>query len=208
MDQFFGDSAVILLIINCILYFRSFFCNNKAFKIITLYITSTVLIELSMRILGHYGYNNLFISHFYCISLLFFLSLFYINVLKDKAHKNGIKIYMVLCLVALITQYALIPNLFFKFNLFEIFITSFPVVIYSIIYLFNMLNEKREFYYVNIGVMIYITGSTIIFLSGNIINIYSPKFAKSCWTFNSILYFFYQLLIFIEWKKNYSKIKK
>jgi len=206
MNEIFGESAVLVLIVNCILYLRSFKHYGKAFKIVSIYILATLLVELIMRVLARYGYNNLFVSHFYCTSQLLLLSLFYINILKNKTQIKAIKIYLVLCFIMLGIQYALIPKMFFKFNLFEIFITSFPIVIYSIFHLYNMLNEKKEFYYLNIGIMVYTTGSTIIFLSGNIINIYSPKLASDCWTFNSILYLFYQVLLFIEWKKNYSKI--
>jgi hypothetical protein len=183
MNEIFGEGAVLVLIVNCILYLRSFKHYGKAFKIVSIYILATLLVEMIMRVLARYGYNNLFVSHFYCTSQLLLLSLFYINILKNKTQIKAIKIYLVLCFIMLGIQYALIPKMFFKFNLFEIFITSFPI-----------------------GIMVYTTGSTIIFLSGNIINIYSPKLASDCWTFNSILYLFYQVLLFIEWKKNYSKI--
>lgn len=205
MEKFFANLAEIVLLINCVLYLKSFSNYGKAFKLITSYIVIHTIVEFSMRILGLYKIQNLFFSHLYFIGQFVILSFFYITILKDNLLKKIIKIYLIIALITLAVQYCLKPSLFYTFNLFEIFITCFPLIIYSVFYFYQMLNEKKVFYYINTGMIIYLFGSTIIFLSGNIINIYNTKFAKGCWTFNSFLYVFYQILIFIEWKKNYSK---
>ena len=206
MERFFANLAEILLLINCILYFRSYSNYGKAFKIITCYIALHTFVEFSMSILGFFKILNLYFSHLYFIGQFIILSFFYTTLLKDKLLKKIIKVYLITCLIILIIQYSLKPSLFFTFNLFEIFITCFPLIIYSVFYFYQMLNEKKEFYYINSGMIIYLFGSTIIFLSGNIINLYSTKFAKGCWIFNSLLYVFYLILMLIEWKKNYSKL--
>lgn len=208
MEIIFSKIALFVLFINCILYFKSFSNNGKAFKIIAVYLGVEFLIEIALRVVVRYGYENLFLSHFYFILQFILLSFFYLDVLKEKFQKMLVKIVLVLCLIALAIQYSILPEMINKFNLFEIFITSFPLITYATCYLYNMLNEKRKFYYINIGILIYLFGSSTIFLSGNIINVISPEFSSNCWLFNSILYLFYQVLILIEWKKNYSKLNK
>lgn len=206
MDRIFANSAAVLLLLNCILYFRSFSTYGKAFKIFSFYLLSTLSIEFLMRIFAYYHYQNLVLSHFYFVFQFTFLSLFYFTILKEEIQKKIVKIYFVFCFSTLLIQYVFVPNKFFQFNLFEIFITCFPIIIFAILYLYNMLNEKKVFYLINIGVLIYTLGCTIIFLAGNIITIYNAQFARDCWTLNTILYLFYQILIFIEWRKNYSKL--
>jgi positive regulator of sigma E activity len=68
-----------------------------------------------------------------------------------------------------------------------------------------MLNEKKEFYYINMGVLIYLFGSTILFLVGNLTIVLSPRMNKITWILNSILYIVYQIFILVEWKKSFSK---
>jgi hypothetical protein len=68
-----------------------------------------------------------------------------------------------------------------------------------------MLNEKKEFYFINMGILFYLFGSTILFLVGNLTIALSPKMNKITWILNSILYILYQIFILVEWKKSFSK---
>ncbi|WP_264544758.1 MULTISPECIES: hypothetical protein [Flavobacterium] len=92
-----------------------------------------------------------------------------------------------------------------KFNLFEIFITSFLIVTYATFHLYNLLNEEKEFYYVNLGILIYLFGSTVLFLGGNLAAMLSSKYNDVPWILNAFLYIIYQLFILYEWKKSFSK---
>jgi hypothetical protein len=133
------------------------------------------------------------------------LSFFYITVLKEEFQKKLVKAGLVIGLLALSIQYAYDTSLFFKFNLFEIFITSFLLIIYATIHFYNMLNEKKEFYYVNVGLLIYLLGSTILFLVGNLTAILSPKMSLFTWILNALLIIINQFFILIEWKKSFYK---
>lgn len=165
---------------------------------------SMFVIQMIGYILLKLGKNNLFLSHFYFILQFVLISFFYLHLRMNDFQKKTIKIGFVSCLVVLGIQYALDPGAFFKFNLFEIFITSFLLIIYTTFYLYNLLNEKKEFYYINLGILIYLFGSTVIFLAGNLTTIYKLKLVFNIWILNAILYVIYQLMILFEWKKNYS----
>lgn len=160
---------------------------------------------MSTLVLSKFGMNNLFLSHFYFIGQFLMLALFYYNLITDSFQKKVIKITCVLTLLSLAIQYSIEPDLFFKFNLYEIFITSFLLIIYATFHFYNMLNDKRVFYYINVGILFYLLGSTILFLVGNLSITLSSKYYKLPSRINYVLYIVFQLLILIEWKKSFSK---
>ena len=103
-------------------------------------------------------------------------------------------------------QYGFHSDLFYKFNLFEIFITSLPLIIYATFHLYNLLNEEKEFYYINIGLLIYLFGSTIVFLSANLlITLDSGRSFGMIYSLNVYLYIVYQLFILYDLKIMNSK---
>ncbi|MGO4820917.1 MULTISPECIES: hypothetical protein [unclassified Flavobacterium] len=89
--------------------------------------------------------------------------------------------------------------------MFEIFVTSFLVIIYAVMHFYNMLNDKKEYYYINIGILSYLSGSTILFFVGNLTAELSPKISLLTWTLNAFLLIVYYLLIVYDWNKNFSK---
>ncbi|WP_156112526.1 hypothetical protein [Lacinutrix jangbogonensis] len=104
-------------------------------------------------------------------------------------------------------QYALNPSLFEKFNLLEIFITSFPLVIYSIFHLYNSLSKAGKFMYINAGVLIYLATSTLIFILGDYLINVDREITADVWFLNRVFYVGYLVLILIEWKKSLLKTK-
>lgn len=205
MNNFFADIGYLILLINVILFIKGFSNNGKAFKIFTLYSVLIFIIQIAVNVLNYFKLNNLFLSHFYFIFQFLLLSFFYLTILKINFQKKIIKLLLILCPFTLMLQYIINPNLFFEFNLFEIFITSFPIIIYSIFYLYNLLIEKKYFYYINLGILIYLFGSTVLFLVGNLVAKLDANLNDIPWILNSVLYIIYQLFILAEWKINFSK---
>jgi len=205
MNNFFADIGYFILLINVILFIKGFSNNGKAFKIFTIYSVLIFIIQIIVNVLNYLKINNLFLSHFYFILQFFLLSFFYLTILKVNFQKTTIKLLLILCPLILVIQYLMDPNLFFEFNLFEIFITSFPIIIYSTYYLYNLLNEKKDFYYINLGILIYLFGSTVLFLVGNLVAKLDNNLNDIPWILNSALYIMYQLFILVEWKNNFSK---
>ncbi|MEN2402715.1 hypothetical protein GKZ90_0023215 [Flavobacterium sp. MC2016-06] len=197
-----------LLLLNFILYAVGFLKHGKAYKIFTIYLLVLIGVQAAAAILMRMKVSNLFMSHLYFIGQFISLSFFYLALVKDQFQKKAIKIGFVLVLITLITQYVLKPELFFKFNLYEIFITSFLLIIYATFHFYNMLDEKKEFYFINMGILLYLFGSTILFLVGNLTVNFSKKFNLITWMLNAALIVVYHLFILYEWKISYFENKK
>lgn len=205
MWSIFANIGYLILLLNLILFLKGVRNEGKAYKIFTCYLGVIFVVQIVSMIMMKNHINNLFLSHFYFIGQFILLSFFYINILKEKFQKKVVKFGLFLGLTALGIQYAVDVSLFLKFNLFEIFITSFLLILYATFHFYNMLNEKKEFYYINMGILIYLFGSTILFLVGNLTIVLSPKMNKITWILNSILYIVYQVFILVEWKKSFSE---
>lgn len=193
--------GIFILIVNFILFFKSSFKQEKAFKVFTFYLMVMVIIQIITSVFQAMQKNNLFLSHFYFVLQFLILSYFYLQIVKTGFQKNAVKIMVPLCLTVLAIQYYFDQALFFKFNLFEIFITSFLIIIFSMFHLYNILNEKKYYYYISIGVLVYLFGSTFLFITGNLMTTLSTDLRSMVWIINNVLYLFYQIFIFVEFKQ-------
>lgn len=205
--KIFVNACHLLLFINIILLFTGFSRNGKAFKIFTIYLLVIFIGEMTSKIMIYNKYENISMSHYYFIFQFIFLSLFYNQILIVNKQKVIVQFLLFLIPVALIIQFLINPRLIFVFNIFEVFVCSFSIVIYATFHFYNMLIGKREFYYVNTGILVYLFGSTIIFLAGNVLLMKPSGISTYFTNINIILYIFYLIMILIEWIKNYSKIK-
>ena len=198
MNEIFANIGYCVLLVNLILLLKGFSANGKAFKIFTIYTLIMFIIQILTNILYYKAINNLFLSHFYLILQFIMLSLFYHNLLIEKWQKKFVRIGLLLGLLSLLIQYTINPGLFKIFNYYEIFITSFLIIIYATFHFYNMLNEKKQFYFINMGVFIYLFASTVLFLAGNLVAQLSSKNNTLTWTLNAFLYIVYQLIVFYE----------
>lgn len=195
----------VVLFICLILFIKSNANQGKAYLIFAWYLGMVFSIQIISNIFMRLRINNLFLSHFYFVGQFIFLSFFYLNVLIEERQRKLVKLGLLLGLSAIAIQYVTDPGVFFKFNMFEIFVTSFLLIIYAVFHFYNMLNGKKEFYYVNIGILFYLFGSTILFFVGNLTTKLSPKISLLTWTLNAILLIIFYLLIVYEWNKSFSK---
>jgi hypothetical protein len=209
MNQLLAYIGYLILLLNLVLFFIRFSNQKKAYKIFVFYLGFVFVVQILAEILIQHKRNNLFLSHFYFIGQFVVLSIFYLNILKKVDFQRKIvKGGLIIGLLIIAFQYFKEPEVFFKFNLFEIIITSILLVTYAAFYFYNQLTtENSDFYYVNTGILLYLSGSSILFLVGNLMTSLSPKLNKIPWILNSFLYIVYQLFILLEWKKSFSKIK-
>lgn len=185
--------------INCILLLKGFSTNGKPFRIFAVYSVAMFLVQIASHVMVKMHMTNLFLSHFYFGLQFLILSFFYYSLLKERVQRRVIVVLLILCMSLLTVQYSLDWNLFFKFNLFEIFITSLPLIIYATFHLYNLLNEKKQFYYINIGLLIYLFGSTIVFLTANLLlSLNSYDSFDIIYSLNVYLYVVYQLFILYD----------
>ena len=188
-----------LLAINVFLFFKSYRNKTVAFKIIAFYLLYSLILQLRMSYLASLKEDNLHYSHFYFIGQLVFLSFFFIEELKNKALTKRIKTYLLFALVALGISYYLYPESFYKFNVFEIVLTSVPLLVYCFIFFTKRVgSSNNNFMFFNAGLFLYILCSTLLFAAGNL----KASIKLYIWAFNVVLYLIYQLCILLEWYKN------
>ncbi|TDW47418.1 hypothetical protein EV144_105445 [Flavobacterium sp. 270] len=172
------------------------------------YLAFLVLVQFSMELIFHLGKNNLFLTNVYFIGQMVLLGLFYHAILKSKSQKIFVLSSLSVALLALVIQYVFDSTQFLKFNLFEITLTSLIVVIFGLLHLYNMLSEKKEYYYFTIGAVFYLLTSTVLFLVGNLTIGLAQEFGLLSWRLNALLVFIYYLFILFEWKESFNPKKE
>lgn len=191
--------------LNSILYFKSYQKNLIAFKVFSFYLFIILIIQVISSYLQEQELDNLYLSHYYFIIQFLFLSFFYSKLIKQI---TLIKVLTVIVIISIIIQFYISPEIYFTFNLFEIIICSLPIVLYSFLFLIqNIDKENKDFLYINSGIFIYILSSTLIFSSGNLMPNLSKSVNSIIWTVNVFLYLVYQILIFVDWYKNFRPKK-
>lgn len=202
--KFFINFGFFLLAINTILFLIGFKKNATPFKILCLYSVFMAVVQAISSILASNGIHNIYMSHFYFWLQFFTLSAFFYSLLKQENIKKYIKITTLVIATLGVASYVYRPEQFFEFNLIEILITSFPLIIYALLHMFFLLSEKKRYYYFVVGLIIYLFGSTIVFLAGNLM-ISTDHRLSSIWILNIFLYIVYQALISYELKTSFFK---
>ncbi|TVZ56586.1 hypothetical protein OD91_1877 [Lutibacter sp. Hel_I_33_5] len=202
-----NNIGYIILAINCIVYLKNYRIKLKPYKLVLLYLLSTLIIQYYSAYLSSFKANNLFLSHYYFIEQFILLSLFYRSVLKNMLLKKLISILLVLIVLSFIIYYYYNTSYYYKFNIVEIITTNIPLIFYSFYFIIESLNNtNKKFIYINSGFFIYLFCSTLLFSCGIIDAIKEVKIWL--WLFNNILYILLQILIFIEWYKNFRNPSK
>ena len=97
-------------------------------------------------------YNHFFINIIFLIQFGF-LSMFYSYSFTNKKWRNVVESILILVVSYLLLKYTLYPETFFVFHYQDIYITIFPIIVYSIMYLYNEYNKPQELYWANIAIM-------------------------------------------------------
>lgn len=198
------------LLINFLLFLFRFFKENKAFKIYTIYLGLFVFIEVISIVVIKFGYQNLIFSHLYFSGQFILLSLFYLELIKVPFQRKIIQSNLLIIPAVLLINFSINPDDIHQFSLLEIILTAMSLIAYSTFHFYNLLSSKREFYYINAGILIYLFGSIVVFLPRNLHTIYGRDFSDVLVMLNILLYFVYHIFICIEWytiKSNYINEK-
>lgn len=215
VDDFFQYLGILLLFINTCLYIWSYRTHSTvALKYFSIYLLIIFIVQATGHVYAFYKKDNLFLSHYYFISQFVLLSLFYKSLFK-KNQKSIVNVTLILVLTILAIQYFNNPKMFFRFNILEIFVTTFPIIVFSIMYLYNSLSIPGKFMNINAGILVYLTTSSLIYILGDYITTYIKSVPTirndaivNIWFLNKVLYVGFLLLILIEWKKNILPAKK
>lgn len=198
-----------LSVIYPLLYLKGFAKNGRAFKVFTIYLVVIAIVQVSMKsykLVTETGVSNLFFFIYYFVLQFVFLSLFYKELLRYK----WIHILTAITLIFIGFQYVSEPSLYFKYNPIGSSITQIIIVLYTLLYFYKSLSGKRKFLIINVGLFFYLLSSLLIFASGNLVlNDAIPKsISKILSNFNLVFYFIFQILIIIEWYRNYRIVKE
>ena len=192
----------LLVAINCILFFKSYRNYSTAFKIFAFYLATILIIQLTSKYLRSFKIENLYLSHYYFIGQFLFLSFFFKQLLKHVFYKKMISFMLFTVLSMLAIYYSVYPSAYYSYNIFEIVITSVPLLLYCLLFFIQKIEKSnKKFNYVVSGLFLYILCSTLLFTAGNI----EAGIKSVIWYSNVSLYIIYQLLIFIEWYIHFRK---
>lgn len=190
----------------CLLYFIGFFKFGKTYKIFTLYIAGVLLIDfVASNLWDWFKIYNIFTSHFYDLFQFVILSYFYARLLQTKKQLLTVYILLILFPAFLLSRYVFNPQMFFEYSLLESYLTTMPIIIYATMHLYNNLGERTEFYYANLGILLYLFGSTFIFLFYELNSILdrNNEFNKNLSTINLTLQYIKFGFFFYQWKLIY-----
>jgi len=194
--------SLLLLLINAILFLSkvSFF-QNKTYKYVSIYLSTLFVVELFCNTIGFlYPDQNLYLSHFYFNAQFLLLSVVFYRLFSNLKVKKVIIVNYVVVSIIILGMYVYDAGLFWQFNLFEIVSTSLLLIVYALMHLYNTLGEKKKYFYLTLGLIMYLLCSSMIFLFGNYELVFIEDPYIDIWIFNTLFYIVYQGLIFTEWK--------
>ncbi len=203
-DEFLTNGGYFFLAINTLSFIISYTKKDKALKYFIMYLILCCTIQYYSSYLSNLNEHNLFLSHYFFIGQFILLSLFFSTFYKLKKYKNLNRFLIVAVALSLITYLIKKPKIYVKWSELEIAITSIPLIIYSFYFFIKKIdsNTNKKYIYFNSGFFVYTLCSTLIFTLGNI---GSKEVKFYVWLFNSILYLFFQIAIFVEWYQNFRK---
>ena len=192
----------------CLLYFIGFSKQGKAYKIFTIYITVVLAIDfIASHLWDWFGIYNIFTSHFYDLLQFVLLSYFYGNLLNTKKQLYTVYLLLIILPFFLLVRYVFNPEMFFEYSLLEMYLTTMPIIIYATMHLYNHLGKKIELYYINIGLLFYLFGSTVIFLLYELLGMFKVRSTlfDNLSIINIVLQYIKFGFFFYQWKLIYFK---
>ncbi|TAF71971.1 MAG: hypothetical protein EAZ58_03065 [Flavobacterium sp.] len=208
MDDFLIYLSYSILVLNLSLYAISFFKKEKVNGFFLIYLLFATIMQVSMEMFYLLHRNNLFLMNLYFIGQMMMLGLFYGSLMNCRSQKTIIHSTMVLNAIIIGVQSLLDYEQFFKYNLLVIVITNLSVIVFAVLHLYNMLTSEKKYYYVTIGLILYLLASTLIYIVGNINVKLDNDFKFLLVYFNSFLVIVYYLFILHDWKVSFLLKKK
>ncbi|KYH07033.1 MULTISPECIES: hypothetical protein [Chryseobacterium] len=194
-----------ILLINLAVYCIGFSGGGKAYTYFISYLAWILLCEIVFYVLNSQKINNLFFSHYYLIGQFLLLGLFFHEIVTEKYQKKTARTLLIIIPVVLVIQYIIYPEKYYVFNLFEIFVTSYSIIILALFHLYNILDTQKKYNYISLGLLLYLISSTVIFLSGNLYTVMNRKLHKEIWVFNVVMFIVYQIFILIDYLSSRKK---
>ena len=190
----------------CFLYLIGFPKQGKTYRIFTIYIIGVLLIDvIASNLWKWFRIYNTFTHHFYVLFQFVILSYFYLTLLQTKKQLLSVYILLIVLPVLLLSRYIFNPQMFLEYSLLEMYLGTIPIIIYATMLLYNNLGDEKEFYYANLGVLLYLFGSTFIFLFYELFSVFETKntFTNNLGVINVGLQYIKFGFFFYQWKLIY-----
>lgn len=142
------------------------------------------------------------------------ISVFYYLEIENKRWKQLILYLLFIIPLFLISKYLFIANYITYFHYFDIYIAFYPIIVYSVKYLFDSYIEKKFLHLGNIAVLLYMLFNFLINMVGplhsiSIDNGYLMEFGKFTAKFEliseRIVVLICCILLIIQWIKINTK---
>jgi hypothetical protein len=203
-DDLIISLGYLFLIINTLVFIINYNKQDKALKYFIMYLMLCLVVQLYSSYLHDKGENNLYLSHYFFTGQFIFLSLFFLKTLHFKKIKKLILFITIIIPLCFITYFFSNEKAYREWCELEIAFTSIPLLIYSFYFFVKKIenNKGKKYIFFNSGFFVYTLCSTLLFILGNIGSIEIKRFV---WDINQFLYLIFQILIFVEWYKNFKK---
>ncbi|RDI14618.1 hypothetical protein DEU42_102315 [Flavobacterium sp. AG291] len=194
-----------ILLINTIVYSIGFSQKGKAYKAFVVYLFCLFVMQTVTEVYATQNLNNHFIATYYLFLPLILLSLFFFRLFAAiNSWKRHVVLYASpIATIGFIIQYCFLPNLYYEFNSIGLLVATCLLIVYAVMYLFELISKQLEFHYVVIGIFIYSISSLLIFVSAASVVSFNQEMSNFIWNINALLFIVYQLLILWEWKQTY-----
>lgn len=95
--------------------------------------------------------------------------------------------------------YALNPGAFMRFNLWEIVITNYLLVVASLFYLYNIISGTRSFLYIALGVLVCAALEIFVFLFADFLVTLQNDDMMIIWLLHELGILFLHGMITVQW---------
>ncbi len=199
-----------ILLINTIF---SFIKSNERkiawLNILSFYLLGLFIIQITSDVTAYFTSDNLYFSHIYFYFQFIALGVFYHKLFKKHPKQQKfIRIYIFSTTIYLLIYYIISPAMWFKFNLSEIILTNYLLIVCSLMYNYNTLSKRRLLGYFNIGVTSYSILCCSLFLYGNVMAKVDLSSAIYVWALHFLAIIFFQLMISVQLVKLFPLFRK
>jgi hypothetical protein len=138
---------------------------TSTLRLVTVLLIGIFIIQISSYVLALNVESNQFLSHYYTIGQFFMLSIIFYGQLTKYRFIVPIGVALFSCLI--IYQISCSSLSYYTFNTLGFLVSSCILMLYAMAYYIEHISTKRYWDMFNIGLFLYLGGSSIIFLTMN-----------------------------------------
>lgn len=187
-------SNKVLLVINLIYLIYLLKHLRKSMIFLTVLLLVILGVDLASSYLADHGEENIHLTHYYTISQFLILSVLY--YLQLSRFQLVIPIGVLLFSIVFIYQLIDASIVYNQFNTSAFLVSACVLMFYAFFYFIEHIAEKRYWDTFNVGLFLYLGGSSIIFLTMNSWQDLEG-WNMLIWTVNASLAVLFQVFIFV-----------